>query len=244
MRSSSPPTAPALLEKRPSSTVFGVDKPLIDTPRSASFISDTTLDRYGILTIDKLALVSPGTYTASYYGVAGSLNIRGTYAENYFQGFKRIENRGTYSTPIGDAAQIEIVRGPPSAIYGPAAGKVGGMLNFIPKSAEVDGAFINTSRHRRTDRHPGRLRPKTQCHRPYRRASETGRRGRRDLRLWRSRGLAQLLRAACIRAASCWRCRPISTSARAGAPAFGGMYFHSDGADVQTLGWKTASPRP
>ncbi len=29
-----------LLERRPSSTVFGLDKPLIDTPRSASLISD------------------------------------------------------------------------------------------------------------------------------------------------------------------------------------------------------------
>ena len=64
-----------LLEKRPSSTVFGIDKPLLETPRSASFVSDTTLERYGILTIDKLTAVSPGTYTASYYGVPGSLNV-------------------------------------------------------------------------------------------------------------------------------------------------------------------------
>jgi iron complex outermembrane receptor protein len=69
--------------------------------------------------------------------VPGALNIRGTLAENYFRGFKRVENRGTYSTPIGGAAQIEIVRGPPTPIYG--AGKVGGMLNFIPKSARDEG---------------------------------------------------------------------------------------------------------
>lgn len=129
-----------LLERKPSDTVLGLAKPLIETPRSATFISDVTLERYGIETIDKLTAVSPGTYTASYYGVPGSLNIRGTLAENYFRGFKRIEDRGTYSTPIGDAAQIEIVRGPPSPIYGP--GKVGGMLNFIPKSAKDEGRFL------------------------------------------------------------------------------------------------------
>jgi iron complex outermembrane receptor protein len=129
-----------LLEKRPNDTVFGIDKPLIETPRSASLISALTIQRYGIQTIDNLVVIAPGTYTASFYGVAGSLNIRGTYAENYFKGFKLIENLGTYTTPVGDAAQIEVVRGPPSPIYGP--GRVGGFLNFIPKSAVVDGAYL------------------------------------------------------------------------------------------------------
>jgi len=129
-----------LLEKRPSTTVFGLEKPLLETPRSASFVSDITLTRYGIETLDGLTAVSPGTYTASFYGVPGALNIRGTLAENYFRGFKRVENRGTYSTPIGGAAQIEIVRGPPTPIYG--AGKVGGLLNFIPKSARDEGRFL------------------------------------------------------------------------------------------------------
>jgi iron complex outermembrane receptor protein len=130
-----------LLERKPSATVFGIDKPLIETPRSASFVSDTTLDRYGILTLDKLTAVSPGTYTASYYGVPGSVEIRGTLAENYFRGFKRIENRGTYTTPIGDAAQIEVVRGPPTPLYGP--GKIGGLVNFIPKTARDQGRLLD-----------------------------------------------------------------------------------------------------
>ncbi|MDB5454751.1 MAG: TonB-dependent receptor [Caulobacter sp.] len=130
-----------LLEKQPSNMVFGLDKPLIETPRSASFVSDVTLARYGIETIDGLTAVSPGTYTASFYGVPGALNIRGTLAENYFRGFKRIENRGTYSTPIGAAAQIQVVRGPPTPIYG--SGKVGGMLNFIPKSGKNEGGYLS-----------------------------------------------------------------------------------------------------
>jgi iron complex outermembrane receptor protein len=129
-----------LLETRPNNTVFGLDKPLLETPRSASFVSDTTLQRYGIQTIDGLTKVSPGTYTASFYGVPGALNVRGTLAENYFRGFKRIENRGTYSTPIGAADQIQIVRGPPTPIYG--SGKVGGMLNFIPKSGKNEGGYL------------------------------------------------------------------------------------------------------
>ncbi|OYW28553.1 MAG: TonB-dependent receptor [Caulobacter sp. 12-67-6] len=129
-----------LLEKQPSSTVFGIDKPLIETPRSASLVSDLTLERFGIETLDGISAVSPGTHTASFYGVPGALNIRGTLAENYFRGFKRVENRGTYSTPIGGAARIEILRGPPTPVYG--AGKVGGLVNFIPKSARDEGRFL------------------------------------------------------------------------------------------------------
>jgi iron complex outermembrane receptor protein len=125
-----------LLERKPSSTVFGLIKPLIETPRAASLVSATTIERYGVKTIDDLVAVSPSTYTASFYGVPGALNVRGALADNYFQGFKLVENRGTYSTPIGDAAQIEIVRGPPSPAYGP--GKIGGFLNFVPKSARSE----------------------------------------------------------------------------------------------------------
>ena len=129
-----------LLERRPNSVVFGLDKPLVDTPRSASLISATTIQRYGIQTIDGLVAIAPGTFTASFYGVAGTLNIRGTYAENYFEGFKLIENLGTFTTPVDDAAQIEIVRGPPTPLYGP--GRVGGLLNFIPKTVKDSGAYI------------------------------------------------------------------------------------------------------
>ncbi len=128
-----------LLEQRPNSTVLGMDKPLIETPRSASFISAETLQRYGIQTIDKLIAISPSSYTASFYGVAGSLNIRGTLAENYFRGFKMIENLGTYGTPVAGAEAMEVVRGPPSPNYG--AGKVGGMLNYSPKGGMINGAF-------------------------------------------------------------------------------------------------------
>jgi len=130
-----------LLEKKSTSTVFGLDKPLLQTPRAATFVSDTTMERYGITTIDDLVEISPSSYTASFYGVPGSLNIRGTLAEDYFEGFKRVENRGTYTTPIGDASQIQIVRGPPNPNFG--AGKVGGLLNFIPKTARDGAAFIS-----------------------------------------------------------------------------------------------------
>jgi iron complex outermembrane recepter protein len=121
-----------LIETRPDDTALGLDKPLIETPRAVTVVSDTTIDRYGVTGVDTLTAITPSAYTASFYGVEGAVNLRGTLAESYFRGFKRADNRGTYSTPLGDAAEIEILRGPPSAIYG--AGKVGGLVNFVPKS--------------------------------------------------------------------------------------------------------------
>jgi len=131
-----------LIERRPSNTVNGIDKPLIETARSASFASDLTLERYGIQTVDDLVAVSPGAFTASFYGVPGSVALRGTLAEVYFRGFKRIENRGTYPTPLGATEQVEIVRGPPTAFNGP--GKVGGFLNFVPKTAKLEGRYLTS----------------------------------------------------------------------------------------------------
>jgi iron complex outermembrane recepter protein len=130
-----------LIEMQPDDTALGISKPLVETPRAVTAVSDTTLDRYGITGVDTLSAITPSAYTASYYGVEGAVNLRGTLAESYFRGFKRVEDRGTYQTPLGDAAEIEIVRGPPSPVYG--AGKVGGLVNFIPKSESGSDAALN-----------------------------------------------------------------------------------------------------
>ena len=122
-----------LLERRPSGAVLGLPLPLSETPRSATFVGATTLDRYGARTVEDLIAVVPGSFTDSYYGVPGALNVRGTLAETYFDGFKRIENRGTYPTVLGAAERVEVLRGPPSPVYGP--GKVGGLLNIVPRTA-------------------------------------------------------------------------------------------------------------
>ena len=130
-----------LIEIRPDETALGIAKPLVETPRAITAVSDVTLERYGVTGVDTLSAITPSAYTASYYGVEGSVNLRGTLAESYFRGFKRVENRGTYQTPLGDAAEIEILRGPPSPIYG--AGKVGGLVNFIPKTGSGSGDAVS-----------------------------------------------------------------------------------------------------
>jgi iron complex outermembrane receptor protein len=130
-----------VLPTEPVDSVFGFGKTAIETPRSVTSISNEMLDKVIITEIDDLVALTPGSFTQSFFGVAGSLDVRGTPGENYFRGVKRIDNPGNYPTPIGASDRIDVVRGPASPIYGPS--KIGGYLNFVPKSARAStGQFF------------------------------------------------------------------------------------------------------
>ena len=80
-------------------TVFGFGRSLLDTPRSASTVSDEMMARFNIRDIDELIALAPGSFTQSFFGVAGTLDIRGTTGETYFRGIRRLDNPGNYPTP-------------------------------------------------------------------------------------------------------------------------------------------------
>ncbi len=122
----------------PSNSIFGIETPLAETPRSISVVPAEMMARYDIRTVNDLVTASPGSFTGSYFGVPGALFIRGEAGDNFYRGFRRVENRGNYATPVGDAEELEIVKGPPSPIYG--GGRVGGFLNYTPKSARSSTA--------------------------------------------------------------------------------------------------------
>ncbi|MEM1103438.1 MAG: TonB-dependent receptor [Pseudomonadota bacterium] len=123
-----------LLEDEPTESVFGFGRSSLETPRSISVISEETIQRYSIEDIDDFITTTPGTFGGSFFGVPGSITIRGAISETYFRGFKRSLNNGTFPTPVGSAERIEIVRGAVPVIYG--AGRIGGYLNLQPKAAQ------------------------------------------------------------------------------------------------------------
>lgn len=125
-----------VMQTKPVDSVFGFGKTVLETPRSLTTISSELLDKTIITDINDLVALTPGSFTQSFFGVAGSLDVRGTPGENYFRGMKRIDNPGNYPTPIGASDSIDIVRGPASPLFGPS--KVGGYLNFVPKSEKAD----------------------------------------------------------------------------------------------------------
>ena len=125
-----------IIPTEPLGSIFGFEKTLLETPRSASVISIETIEQFGITDIDDLVVLAPGSFTQSFFGAAGALDLRGTPGEVYFNGIRRLENPGNYSTPIGAADRVDIVRGPASPISGPS--RIGGFLNFVPKSARAE----------------------------------------------------------------------------------------------------------
>lgn len=123
---------------QPTDSVFGFpDKP-VDIPRSISTVDSSLLNLYSARTVNDLVTVVPGSYTAAYFGIPGSVFLRGDVADNYFRGFRRVENRGNYATVISAADHIEIIKGPPPPNYGP--GRIGGLMNFYPKTARSEAA--------------------------------------------------------------------------------------------------------
>ncbi len=131
-----------VLPSRESSSVFGTNRSQQDTPRSVTLLESTLIDLYGIQTVNDFVAVTAGTFTGNYFGVPGALDVRGERADNFFRGFRRIENRGNFPTPVAGTDYVEIIKGPPPPVYG--GGKVGGILNFIPKSAKSKTAkFID-----------------------------------------------------------------------------------------------------
>jgi hypothetical protein len=82
---------------RPTNSLFGTDKPLAEIPRSISIIESDHIARYDVRTVNDLVTVAPGSFTGSYFGVPGSLFVRGEPGDNFFRGFRRVENRGNYA---------------------------------------------------------------------------------------------------------------------------------------------------
>ena len=63
-------------------SVFGFDKTIVETPRSASTISSEQIERFGITDIYDLVAQAPGTFTNSFFGVGGARETRQAQAEH------------------------------------------------------------------------------------------------------------------------------------------------------------------
>lgn len=124
-----------LIELDTSVTAYGLNLSYDETPRAISVVSDETIRRFGVDTVDDLSAFAPGAFTGSFFGVPGSVNLRGNRADTYFRGFKRVENPGSFPTPIAASERIEIVRGPTPPLYG--AGRVGGFINITPTTVKT-----------------------------------------------------------------------------------------------------------
>lgn len=122
-------------ENAVSSSAFGVNKPLLETPRSISFIGEETIDMFSLAAVEDLARLAPGVFTTTRFGIQGSVDVRNVPADTYFRGMKRLTLQGHGRSVLAAMDSIEIVGGPPSPLYG--MGKIGGYTNMVPKSGRA-----------------------------------------------------------------------------------------------------------
>lgn len=121
-----------LLPNQAVGTAVGFSRKLEDTPRAISIVSSELIDKVGIRDADQLFQVVPGTYTVNRWGIAGATQVRNNTSDTYIRGMKRIDPQGNIRNVITMWDSTEVVKGPPSPIYG--NGRIGGYTNFVPKS--------------------------------------------------------------------------------------------------------------
>lgn len=124
-----------MLPNEISGSSFGFAKPLVETPRSVAFVSQEQIALYDLSSVADLSRVVAGAYTPARYGIEGSIDVRGVPADTYIRGMKRVVLQGNARSVLAAMDSIEVVKGPPSPIYG--LGKIGGYTNFVPKSGRA-----------------------------------------------------------------------------------------------------------
>ncbi|HLP25751.1 MAG TPA: TonB-dependent receptor plug domain-containing protein, partial [Acidobacteriota bacterium] len=124
-----------VIPNRESETAFGFNKSLQDTPRSISYVSGEIIDRLGLSAVEDLVRVVPGVFTVTRFGIQGGIDVRNVPADTYFRGMKRINLQGHGRSVLAAMDSIEVVKGPPSPIFG--MGKIGGYTNMVPKAGKA-----------------------------------------------------------------------------------------------------------
>ncbi len=124
-----------VLPNEASTSAFGFNKPLLDTPRAISFISDETIQLFGLSAVEDLVRVVPGTFTTTRFGIQGSVDVRNVPADFFIRGMKRLSLQGHARSVLAAMDTIEIVRGPPSPLFG--MGKIGGYVNAVPAAGRA-----------------------------------------------------------------------------------------------------------
>ena len=126
-------------------SVFGFTKPLLETPRSVSHVGSDAIDVFSLSAVEDLLRVVPGVFTTTRFGVQGSVDIRSVPADTYFRGMRRLTLQGHGRSVLAAMDSIEVVGGPASPLHG--MGKIGGYVNFVPKSGRSKTGQYFTEAH-------------------------------------------------------------------------------------------------
>jgi len=117
-----------------STSAYGLDLGVMDTPRNNSVISKAQLDALNIQNPGGFSYLTSSSYADAAFGQPNVPRIRGQYGDIYYNGMRDPFTLNGYGAPISfnDVETIDIVKGTASVQQGPGAG-VGGSIGITTK---------------------------------------------------------------------------------------------------------------
>ena len=139
-----------------SSSAFGMDLDVLDTPRNNTMLSSAQLDALNVKDPQGFSYLTSSSYSDSSFGVPNVPRIRGQFADVFVNGMRDSFTANGYGAPFSFNAidTIDINKGPATVQAGPGAG-VGGSINISTKQPNfvkftgVAGMEFDTIGHRR-----------------------------------------------------------------------------------------------
>jgi outer membrane receptor protein involved in Fe transport len=123
-----------------STSAYGLDLGVMDTPRNNSLISKAQLDALNIQNPGGFSYLTSSSYADAAFGQPNVPRIRGQYGDIYYNGMRDPFTLNGYGAPISfnDVESIDIVKGTASVQQGPGAG-VGGSIGITTKMPSFSG---------------------------------------------------------------------------------------------------------
>ncbi len=122
-----------------SSSTYGLNLNVMDTPRATTLLSTTQLDTLNIDDPRAFSYLTSSSYTDAAFGTPNIPRVRSQYADLFYNGMRDSLTQNGYGVPVNfDAiANISITKGPASVADGPGPG-VGGEVDFLTKRPNLN----------------------------------------------------------------------------------------------------------
>jgi outer membrane receptor protein involved in Fe transport len=128
-----------------STSAYGLDLGVMDTPRNNTVLSRAQLDALNVQNPEGFSYLTSSSYTDASFGVPNVPRIRGQYGDMFFNGMRDSFTANGSGAPVSfnSVDSIDIVKGPASVQAGPGQG-VGGAIDIttkVPTFTKFAGAF-------------------------------------------------------------------------------------------------------
>jgi hypothetical protein len=117
-----------------SSSTYGLNLNVMDTPRNTTLLSTTQLETLNIQDPRAFSYLTSSSYSDSSFGTPNIPRIRGQYGDVFYNGMRDSFTQNGYGVPINYDAfdNISITKGPAAVVDGPGP-DVGGEVDFLTK---------------------------------------------------------------------------------------------------------------